>query len=37
MASRSETRRNQAAAVKYDNTGKPIKPAVKYDNTLKPN
>ena len=36
MASRSETRRKQAALVKYDNTGKPIKPGVKYDNTGKP-
>jgi len=34
--SRSETRRKKAAPVKYDNTGKPIKPGVKYDNTGKP-
>jgi hypothetical protein len=30
------TRRKQATPVKYDNTGKPIKPVVKYDNTGKP-
>jgi hypothetical protein len=35
MASRSETRRKQAAPVKYDSTLKPIKQGDKYDSAGK--